>query len=107
MSWNIWADIPKDFDSLDFFELSQAADVVYILLLRNKQYCILGFPGGSDSEEAACSAGDMRSIPGSGISPGEGSDNPLQYSCLKNSVDRGAWWATLHGMAKSRNRLSN
>ena len=105
MSWNIWADIPKDFDSLDFFELSQAADVVYILLLRNKQYCILGFPGGSDSEEAACSAGDMRSIPGSGISPGEGNDNPLQYSCLENPMDREAWWATVHGVPQSQTQL--
>ena len=60
MSWNIWADIPQNFDSLDFFELPQAADVVYILLLRNKQECILGFPGGSDSKESACNGGDPR-----------------------------------------------
>ena len=49
-------------------------------------------------------AGDIRdvgSIPGSGRSPGEGNGNPLQYSCLENSTDRGAWWATVHGVAKS------
>ena len=46
----------------------------------------LGFPGGSDSEESACNAGDPGSIPGSGRSPGEGNDNPLQYSCLENLI---------------------
>ena len=55
-------------------------------------------------------AGDVRdagSIPGSGRSPGEGNGNPLQYSCLENSMDRGAWWATVHRITKSRTRLSN
>ena len=54
-------------------------------------------------------AGDARdaaSAPGSGRSPGEGNGNPLQYSCLENSMDRGAWWATVHGVTKSRTRLS-
>ena len=46
-------------------------------------------------------ARDLSSIPGSGRSPGEGNSNPLQYSCLENSIDRGAWWATVHGVAKS------
>ena len=46
-------------------------------------------------------------IPGSGRSPGEGNGNPLQYSCLENPMDRGAWWATVHGVAKSRTRLSD
>ena len=50
----------------------------------------------------ACSAGDLGSIPGSGRSPGEGNGNPLQYSCLENPTDRGAWWATAHGVAKSQ-----
>ena len=62
---------------------------------------------GSDSKEPACSVGDPSSIPGSGRSPGEGNGNPLQYSCLENSVDRGAWWATVHGVAKSQTRLSD
>ena len=56
---------------------------------------------------SACSAGDPGSIPGSGRSPGEGNGNPLQYSCLGNPMDRGAWWATVRGVAKSRTRLSN
>ena len=60
-----------------------------------------GFPGGSDGKDSACNAGELGSIPGSGRSPGEGNDNPLQYSCLKNPMDRGAWWATVHRVAKS------
>ena len=66
------------------------------------------FPGGSDAKESACNAGDPRLILGSRRSP-EGNGNPLQYSCLKNSLDRGAWWATVHGVAKSwtHNRAIN
>ena len=56
---------------------------------------------GSDGKESACRAGDPGSIPGSGRSPGEGNGNPLQYSCLKNTVDRRAWPATVYGVAKS------
>ena len=56
----------------------------------------MGFPGGSNSRESACNAGDPGSIPGSGISPGEENGNPLQYSCLGNPMDRGAWQATVH-----------
>ena len=52
---------------------------------------ILGFPGGSDGKESACNAGDLGSIPGLGRCPGEGHGNLLKYSCLKNSMDRGAW----------------
>ena len=66
-----------------------------------------GFPGGSDSKESACNAGDLSSIPWLGRSPGEGNGNPLQYSCLENPMDRGAWGATVHGVAKSRTRLSS
>ena len=51
----------------------------------------MGFPGGSDGKESACNAGNLGSIPGSGRSPGEGNGNPLQYSCLENSMDREAW----------------
>ena len=51
----------------------------------------MGFAGGSDSKESACDMGDPGSIPGSGRSPGGGNGNPFQYSCLENSVDRGAW----------------
>ena len=60
-----------------------------------------GFLGGSDSKESACNAGDPGSIPESGISPGEGNGNPLQYSCPENPMDRGAWRATVHGVTKS------
>ena len=67
----------------------------------------LGFPGGSDSTETACNAGDPGSIPGSGRSPGEGNGYPLQYSCLENSVERGTGPATVHGVAKSWTRLSD
>ena len=67
----------------------------------------LGFPGGSNGEESACNAGDLNSIPGSGRSPGEGNGNPLQYSCLKNPMDREAWRATVHGVAKSQIQLSD
>ena len=52
---------------------------------------ILGFPGGLDTKASACNAGDLGSIPGSGQSPAEGNGNPLQYSCLENSMDGGAW----------------
>ena len=66
----------------------------------------LGFPGDSDGKESACNAGDLGSIPGSGRSPGEGNGYPLQYSCLENPMDRVAWQATVHGVTKSRTRLS-
>ena len=56
---------------------------------------------------SACNAGDLGSIPGSGRSPGEGNGNPLWYSCLENPMDRGAWWAAVHGVAKSRTQLSD
>ena len=62
---------------------------------KNKNW---GFPGGSDGKESACNAGDPGSIPGSGRSTGEGNDNPFQYSCLENPMDREAWLATVHGV---------
>ena len=64
----------------------------------------MGFPGGSvvkKKKKPAAQAGDMGSIPGSGRCPGEGNDNPLQYSCLENPLDRGAWRATVHGVTES------
>ena len=60
------------------------------------------FPGRSDGKEFSCNPGDLGSILGVGISPGEGNGYPLQYSCLENSMDRGAWWATVDGVAKNR-----
>ena len=68
---------------------------------------IWGFPGGSEVKASAHNAGDLGSIPGLGRSPGEGNGNPLQYSCLENPMDGGAWWATVHEVAKSQTRLSN
>ena len=59
-----------------------------------------GFPGGSDGKENACNAGDPGSIPGLERSPGEGNGYPLQYSSLENPIDRGAWQATVHGVAR-------
>ena len=68
-------------------------------------YNMKGFPGGSDSKAPVCSAGDLDSFPGLGRSPGEGNGSLLQYSHLENPMDRGAWWATVHGIAKSWTRL--
>ena len=64
-----------------------------------------GFPGGSDSKESTCNKGDLGLIPGWGRSPGGGNGYPLQYSYLGNPTDRGAWWATVHGVAKSQTWL--
>ena len=61
----------------------------------------LGFPGGSDGKEASCNAGDLGVVPGLGRSPGEGNSYPVQYSGPENSMDRGAWQATVHGVTKS------
>ena len=67
----------------------------------------MGFPGGAEVKASACNAGDMGSIPGFRRSPGEENGNPLQYSCLENPMDEGAWWAVVHGVAKSQARLSD
>ena len=65
----------------------------------------MGFPDGSDSKEAACNVGDLGSIPGLGRLPGEGTGYQLQHSCLENSMDRGAWQAMVHRVAKSQIQL--
>ena len=67
----------------------------------------MSFPGRSDGKEFTCHAGDLVLIPGLGRSPGEGNGNPLQYSYLENSMDRGAWWATVRGVTKRWTRLSD
>ena len=67
----------------------------------------MGFPDGLDGKASAWNAGDPGLIPGLGRYPGEGNGNPLQYSCLENSMDGGAWWATVHGVSKSQTRLSD
>ena len=75
-----------------------------------KYNILLGFPDGTEVKNLLANAGDAidtSSILGSGRSPGEGSDNPLQYSCLGNPMNRGAWQATVHGFANSRTRLTD
>ena len=70
---------------------------------------MLGFPGGTEVKNPPANAGDTRdtgSISGLGRSPGGGNGNLIQYSCLENSMDRGAWWAIVHGVAKSQTQLS-
>ena len=73
---------------------TRLSDLIELSLMR--------FPGDSADKESACNAGDPGSIPGSGRSPGEGNWKLVQYSCLENSMDRGAWQAIVHGVAKSR-----
>ena len=83
-------------------------------LLRTKKYLSsylylttnVGFPHTSVGEESACNAGDPGSVLGPGRSPGEGNGNPLQYSCLENPMNRGAWQATVHGVAKVGHNLA-
>ena len=67
---------------------------------------MLGFPGGSAVKNPPANAGDRGSVPGSGISPGEGDGNPLQHTCLENPMDGGDWQATVCGVSKSRTQLS-
>ena len=71
---------------------------MYILLLLLLLY--MNFIGGSDGKKSACNAGDLDLIPRSGRSPGEGNSYPLQYSCLENPIDRGAWWTLVHRISK-------
>ena len=69
-------------------------------LHQERRQLLRGFPCSSVGKQSACNAGDLGSIPGSGRSPGEGNGNTLQYSCLENPIDREAWQATVHGVAK-------
>ena len=72
---------------------------IYIKILIRT---ILSFPSGSDSKESPCNTGDLGSVPGSGRPPGEGNGNPCQSSCQENPLERGAWGAKVHGVAKSQ-----
>ena len=98
--------------------LAAGSQVGYVLLLASLKVssllpfcslCVipLGFPGGSDGKESSCNAGDLSLIPGLGRSLGKGNGYPLQYSGLENSMDRGAWQATVHGVVKSQTQLSD
>ena len=73
-----------------------------IAAMKLKDAYSLGFPGGLDGKESACNAGDPGLISGLGRSSGEGYGNPLQYSCLENPMDKGAWQGTVHGVGKSQ-----
>ena len=79
----------------------------YPIYILGQHSQVWGFPGGSEVKASACNVGDLGSIPRSGRSPGEGNGNPLQYSCLENPMDGGAWWATAYKVAKSRTWLSD
>ena len=85
----------------------QSPDLSLLSLPSTLRLVELMCSGGSETKESACSEGDPGSIPESGISPGEGNGNPLKYSCLENSRDRGAWWAAVRGVTKSRTWLSD
>ena len=78
---------------------SDKTEQLSLLLLP---WCLMGFPGGSDGKESTCNEGDLGSIPGSVRSPGERKSYPVQSSCLENLMDRGAWQATVHAVAKSQ-----
>ena len=84
-----------------------SAGLVSEVLHSHSVVYIHDIPGGSDYQASAYHEGDPASIPGSERSPGEGNGIPLQYSCLENPVDGGAWWATVHGVAKSQTQLSD
>ena len=92
-------------DSLPLYhlDLSKLSSMSFVFIL----YAFSRLPCNSNGKESACHAGDQGSIPGLGSSSGEGNGNLLQYSCLKNSMDREAWWAVVRGVAKSWTRLSD
>ena len=106
-------------DSMDVVNLSELRELVMkgrpgVLQFRvaktewlNWNEQLVGFPGGSDGKVSAYNVGNPGSIPGSGRSPGEGNGNPPQSSCLENPMDGEAWWTTVHGVTKSRTRLSD
>ena len=84
--------------------------IIYVAVILDSSKQSLSFPGGSVVKNLPANAediGDMGSIPGLGRSPGEGDGNPLQYFCLGNPMDRGDWWATVHGVTKSLTQLSD
>ena len=81
--------------------MGQLDSLLFLLNIFSHIYTLLiGFPGGLEVKASASNAGDLGSIPASGRSPGEGNGNSLQYSCLENPMDGGAWWATVHGVAE-------
>ena len=75
--------------------------IIVVVNMKDVKNNLAGFPGGSDGKESACNSGDLGSIHGWGRSPGGGHENPLQYSCLENPMNRRAWWATVHVIANN------
>ena len=110
---NVWQllflHILTEFGGVSLWILANLIDVKWYLIvlicISLMTYEVL--PVGSHSKESACNTGDLSSIPGLGRSPGEGHGNPLQYSCLENSMDRGAWWTRVHGVAKHQRGLND
>ena len=94
--WSVFIPIPKKSNAK---KCSKYCTVALI------SHASRGFPGGSDGKVSAWNAGDLGLIPGSGRFPGRGNGNPLQYSCLENPRDGGAWWTAVSGVAQSRTRL--
>ena len=91
-------------------DTSFVSPICYLMMGRKNSglSSLLGFPGGSNTKKkSACSTKDLGLIPGLGRSPAEGNGNLLQHSCLEKILDREAWWATVHGVTKSRTRLSD
>ena len=112
LSWGLETRVMKNIIYIDHkrhWEVAENHDFscVYPIKYIFKKIHLFDLLGRSDTKESACSAGDPGLIPGLGRSPEQGNDYPLQYSFLKNSTDRGAWWATVHGVAKSRIWPSN
>ena len=98
----MWAGIRGSVDQGWGMKSEEAGELNQVSILG-----VLGFPGDSAGKESTCNAGDLGSIPGSGRSPGEGNGNPLQYSCLENPKDGGAWQVTVHRVTKSQTQLSD
>ena len=102
----LWACVSLYLCHFQFFDI-RMGEMITRWQFKLSPSFIMGFPGGSDGKESACSTGDHGSIPGLGRTPGEGNGNPLQYSCLEDPMDRGAWWAKVHGVSKSWTQLSD
>ena len=103
---------PKGDLSFHFLNFENGKFLIFIsfnqfILLWILMPNLMDFPGGSDGKASAYNARDLGLIPGSGISSGEGNGNPVQYSCLENPMDGGAWYLTVHGVAKSQTLLSD
>ena len=92
----------KQWLTLFFWAPKSLQMVIAAMELKDTYSLEVGFPGGSDSKASAHNAGDLGLISGLGRPLGEGNGNPLQYCCLENSMDGGAWWPTVHGVTKSQ-----